>query len=315
MAKVTTEEKSSKEQSVDSNSEASASRPSGGAWRRRLPLLPALIFQIALTQIPFAFSIYYSLTNWNLTAFSPPRMLVWFENYVDLISDPTFRDAIWVTITLTVLSVALSIIFGLALASLLDRKFFGQGFVRTLLITPFLITPVVSALVWREQILSANFGVLNWFLEQIGLSSVEFTTAHAYWSVMFIIVWQWTPFMMLILLAGLQSQDSSVLEAAKVDGASRSATFFQITLPHLRRYIELGILLGVVYISQVFDQIQILAGRLVGTKNVAFEVFDTGFNDLNLGLASAQSIITVVGSIIVATIGLKFLSNLLEEAS
>lgn len=314
MTEVTTEQESSSEQSVDSDSETVSSRPKGGAWRRRLPLLPALIFQIALTQIPFAFSIYYALTNWSLEAFSPPRMLVWFENYIDLAQDPTFRDAVLVTITLTVVSVFLSILFGLILASLLDRKFFGQGFLRTLLITPFLITPVVSALVWRDQLLSANFGVINWFIEQLGFERIEFLGPFAYWSVVLVIVWQWTPFMMLILLAGLQSQDASILEAAKVDGASRWATFRQITLPHLRRYIELGILLGVVYISQVFDQIQIIAGRLVGTKNVAFEVFDTFIQDLDFGVASAQAVVTVVGSIIVATISLRFLNNLLEEA-
>ena len=185
---------------------------------------------------------------------------------------------------------------------------------RTLLITPFLITPVVSALVWRDQLLSANFGIINWFVERLGFDPVPFLGEHVFWSVVLVIVWQWTPFMMLILLAGLQSQDASILEAAKVDGASRWATFRQITLPHLRRYIELGILLGVVYISQVFDQIQIIAGRLVGTKNVAFEVFDAFIQEQALGEASAQAVVTVVGSIIVATISLRFLNNLLEDA-
>ena len=135
---------------------------------------------------------------------------------------------------MTVSAVLLSLLLGTLLALLLDRKFFGQGFVRTLLITPFLIMPVVAGLVWKTQVFNSSFGVLNWLLDSLGFERIEFVTRWPLWSIVAVLVWQWTPFMMLIVLAGLQGQDQSVLEAARVDGASSRAMFFQITLPQLR---------------------------------------------------------------------------------
>ena len=148
---------------------ASARPPSAlqRPWVRRLPLLPALIFTVLITQVPFVMSIFYSLTNWTVVP-PTPREFVGLENYTDLVDDQFFRDAAWVTVVMTVSSVVVSLILGTLLAVLLDRKFFGQGFVRTLLITPFLIMPVVAGLIWKNQMLSGLYGVVNWVLERFG---------------------------------------------------------------------------------------------------------------------------------------------------
>ncbi len=281
-------------------------------WRRRLPLLPALVFTIVVTQVPFVMSLWYSLTDWTVVPPSP-RAFVGLANYAKFWSDGFFREAVWVSIIMTTSSVLLSLLVGTGLAILLDRKFFGQGFVRTLLITPFLIMPVVAGLVWKTQILNASFGVLNWLLDVAGFERIEFVTRYPLLSIIVVLVWQWSPFMMLIVLAGLQGQDASVLEAARVDGASTMATFFQITLPQLRPYLELGVLLGSIYLVQVFDHVDVITGGGPSSTNVPYFVFQRSIGGgWQFGQASAYSIVVVIASIILANLGLRVLSNLLE---
>src|SRR5204862_358617 len=120
------------------------------SWRRRLPLLPALVIMILLTQVPFVMSVYYSLTDWKIVP-PLPRQFVGLDNYRNLVDDHFFRDAAVTTFQLTVFPVIGSLLLGTALALLLDRRFFGRGVVRTLLITPFLMMPVVVGLIWKNQ--------------------------------------------------------------------------------------------------------------------------------------------------------------------
>ena len=282
------------------------------AWRRRLPLLPALLFTIVVTQIPFLFSLWYSLTEWKIVP-PTPREFIGFGNYTDLVNNQFFQDAVWTSVVMTVSSLLLSLLFGTALAILLDRSFFGRGVVRTLLITPFLIMPVVAGLVWNTQMFNSSFGVINWLLDAVGLERIEFVTRFPLISIIIVLVWQWTPFMMLIVLAGLQGQNPSVLEAARVDGATGRAIFFQITLPSLRPYLELGTLLGSIYLIQVFDHIEVITGGGPSSTNVPYFVYQRSIGGgWQFGQASAYSIIVVIASIIIANFGLRVLSNLLE---
>ncbi|MEL6890314.1 MAG: sugar ABC transporter permease [Actinomycetota bacterium] len=281
-------------------------------WKRRVPLLPALLFTIVVTQVPFLFTLFYSLTDWRLDT-PEPRQFIGLENYGSLPDDRFFRDAAWVSVQMTVLAVLLSLVVGTGLAILLDRKFFGQGVVRTLLITPFLLMPVVAGFIWKTQMFSATFGVLNWLLERVGVEPVEFATKYPLWSVIVVLVWQWSPFMMLIVLAGLQGQDTSVLEAAKVDGATSFGVFRQITLPQLRPFMELGVLLGAIYLVQVYDHIEVITGGSPDSKNLPFYIAQRSTGGGNVfGLASSYSIIVVIATIIIANIGLRVLSNLFE---
>ena len=287
------------------------------SWRRRLPLLPALVFTIALTQIPFVMSIYYSLTDWKIVPPSP-REFVGLDNYRHLFSDHFFRDAAVTTVELTVFPVLGALVIGSAFALLLDRKFFGRGFVRTLMITPFLMMPVVVGLIWKNQMFNGLYGVLNWVIEKLGGDSIEFVSRYPTLSIILVLSWQWTPFMMLIILAGLQSQPADVLEAAKVDGATPFGIFRQLTLSHLRPYMELGILLGTIYLIQVYDLIAVMTGGGPGSTNLPYFVFQKSIGGgWEFGQASSFSIVVVVASIIVATIALRVLSGLLkgEEAA
>jgi sorbitol/mannitol transport system permease protein len=283
-------------------------------WRRRLPLLPALVFTVLITQIPFLMSIWYSLTSWKLVP-PTPRTFVWFKNFTRMFSaeDRFFREAAVTTLVMTVSAVLISLVLGTLFAMLLDRKFFGQGLVRTLLITPFLLMPVVAGLIWKLQMFNSIYGVLNWLLDVVGLKRVEFIGQHPTASVVAVLVWQWTPFMMLIMLAGLQSQPTDILEAAKVDGASSFGVFRQLTLPHLRRYFELGMLLGTIYIVQAFDHVQVMTGGGPGSTNIPYFVYKRSIGGGWLfGRASAYSIVVVLAALIIANLSLRLVSGLLK---
>jgi sorbitol/mannitol transport system permease protein len=161
--------------------------------------------------------------------------------------------------------------------------------------------------------LSSLYGVVNWVIERLGMEPIEFVSRYPLASIVAVLVWQWTPFMMLIILAGLQSQPAEVLEAAKVDGATGIGTFRQLTLPHLRPYLELGTLLGTIYLIQVFDQVAVMTGGGPGSTNIPYFVYQRSIGGgWEFGKASAYSIVVVIASIIVATIALRVLSRLLK---
>jgi sorbitol/mannitol transport system permease protein len=257
-------------------------------------------------------SIYYSLTDWHVVP-PGPRKFIGLDNYSHLFSDHFFRSAVWTSIELTVVPVIGALILGSAFALLLDRKFFGQGFVRTLLITPFLLMPVVVGLVWKNQMFNDLYGVINWVVEKLGGSAVDFVGRYPTWAIAATLIWQWTPFMMLIMLAGLQSQPADVLEAAKVDGATPWGIFRQLTVAHLRPYMELGVLLGTIYLIQVYDLVAVMTGGGTGSTNVPYFVFQRSIGGgWEFGQASAYSIVVVIASIVIATFSLRVLSGLLK---
>ena len=291
--------------------------PFSSAWRRRLPLLPALVYMIAITQLPFLVSIYYSFTNLKdktQSLIPEPTRFIGIDNYKQIFSDPFFRQAVWTSLKMTVLAVLLSLLIGTLFALLLDRKFLGQGLIRTLLITPFLLMPVVAALIWKQQMFSSLFGILDKVLNFLGLNSVAFISSHPLGSIVTVLVWQWTPFMMLIILAGLQSQPGDIIEAANVDGASAVGIFRQLTLPHLRRYLELGALLGSIFIVQAFDAIDVMTGGGPGSTNVPYYVYQESIGGgFRYGSASAYAIVVVIFAIIIATFALRVLSSLFAD--
>jgi sorbitol/mannitol transport system permease protein len=302
----------------------------GERWRRRGPLLPALIFTIVITQIPFLLTIAISTLNWNVLEPGDKNFLgmgnytsfAWLDNYATVFTDTRLRHAVINTVVLTASVVVLSSLLGLALAVLLDRKFPGRGIARTLLIAPFLVMPVASALVWKHALYNPDYGllngVLNWVWQLFGADQgpvIDYVSKFPMPAVIAALVWQWTPFMMLILLAGLQSQPGDVLEAAKIDRADGVQTFRYITLPHLRQYIELSALLGSIYVLQTFDAIFTITqgGPGSATTNLPYEIYLTMFRKYEYGEAAAAGVVVVIGTIIVATFALRTISSLFTE--
>jgi sorbitol/mannitol transport system permease protein len=298
-------------------------------WRRRGPLMPALVFTILVTQIPFLLTIAISTLHWNVLQPGSKNFLgmgnfssfAGLSNYATVFTDTRLRNAVINTIVLTASVVILGSLIGLALAVLLDRKFPGRGLARTLLIAPFLVMPVASALLWKHALYNADYGllngVMNWVAHLFGGQGpvVDYVSSTPMPAVVVALVWQWTPFMMLILLAGLQSQPGDVLEAAKIDRADGFQTFRYITLPHLRQYIELSALLGSIYVLQTFDAIYTITqgGPGSATTNLPYEIYLTMFRKYEYGEAAAAGVVVVIGSIIVATFALRTISSLFTE--
>jgi sorbitol/mannitol transport system permease protein len=286
-------------------------------WQRRLPLLPALIYIIIVTQIPFLVTLWYSFQSYFFDVPGPPHF-IGFSNYTTVFASSAFRGALVRSVVMTASAVILAMLLGVLFALLLDRKFLGRGVVRTLIITPFLIMPAAAALVWAGPMLDPNFGLLNYLLQPFGVHHVAWLSTHALGSVIVVMIWQWTPFMTLIVLAGLQSQPTDTLEAAKVDGAGAFATFRELTVPHLRPYIELGVLLGSIYLVNVFDAVRLMTdgGPGTATTNLPFYLYTQVNYAFDVGGAAAAGVVTVILTIIVATFALRMFARVFrfEEA-
>lgn len=294
---------------------AAPGKPPNGklrAWATRAPLLPALIFLIVVTQLPFVATLVISLFDWN-SLYPDAREFTGLGNYAEVLGDSDLRNSVWTTILLTVTVVLVSLVLGLLLALLLDQKFKGRGIVRTLLIAPFLVVPVAAALMWKHVLFNPEYGLLNGLLSYVGGPQPDWISEMPLLAVEASLIWQWTPFMMLILLAGLQSRDHQQIEAARVDGASGWQIFRHLTLPHLRRYLELGALLGSIYIVQNFDAVFTLTSGGLGTANLPYTVYQTFYQAHENGLASAAGVLVVIGSLIIATFALRVVSSLFRE--
>jgi sorbitol/mannitol transport system permease protein len=283
----------------------------------RLLVMPALIFAILVTQAPFILTIWYSLQRWNLNR-PERRAFVGLDSYVYLLTqDASTRAAVANTVVFVVGSVVASLALGLLYAELVNRRFPGRGIVRTLLITPFLIMPAAAALTWKNQMLNPNYGVVDWVIDVIlpGNPGPSWLEDLPMLSVIAVVVWRWAPFMMLILLAGMQSISEEVREAARVDGATGWREFRDITLPHLFRFMQLGGLLGTVFIVQEIDPIFMMTqgGPGDATTTLPYRVYELARQSFDVGRGAALGVLVVLISIVIITLLVRLLDRMLER--
>jgi polyol transport system permease protein len=286
--------------------------PPGAGWLRLRSWLgrPAVIYMIVFTQVPLIFTLYYSLSNWNFLRPDRTRF-VGIENYIDFFRDPDMLVIIRNTLVFSSSVVLLSLIFGMILALLLNRQFRGRGIARTLLITPFLIMPTVSAVMWKNMLLNPAFGLISSTLAALGGPRIDWINSYPMFSIVAIVTWEWTPFMMLILLAGLQSLQQEHLEAAQIDGAGKLEMFYYIIVPHLRRYIEIGVLLEVLFVLNIFGEIFVTTtgGPAIDTTTLTFNIYKEAFLRWNVGRASAYGVIAVVLANVVTIVFLRIIRS------
>lgn len=295
--------------------------PSLMGWLRnqpvgRLLILPAMLYVIVVTQAPFIMTIWYSFQRWNLLR-PGRREFIGVDNYVSLFTrNQAFREATMNTVVFIVAAVLFSLLLGLFYAELVNHRFPGRGIVRTLLITPFLVMPVAAALNWKNLMLNPNFGVVNWFTRSAlpGDISPNWLGHFPELSVIGVLVWRWAPFMMLILLAGMQSISEEVREAVRVDGATPWQEFRDITLPHLYRFLQLGGLLGTVFIVQEIGPIYMMTqgGPGNATTTLPYLVFRESIEGLDVGFGAAIGVVVVILSIILITLLLRTLDRVMR---
>jgi sorbitol/mannitol transport system permease protein len=264
--------------------------------------LPALVYMIVMTQIPFVLALWFSLHSWNLLVPSEGFPFVGLSNYITMFfHDPNFWPIMGHTLALVVGGMVLAVIAGTILAVLLNRPLPGSNALRAVATVPFLVTPSVMALLWKNLFFSPS-GITNWVLHLVGLPAVSWFSSFPLETVILIVAWEWTPFVMLVLLAGLQAIPDEVLEAAKVDGATALTTFWRVIVPLLRKPYEIALLFGTIFIFQTFGEIYLTTGGGPGiaTNTLPYYTYRTGLISFQVGMAAALGVIGVIVAILAA---------------
>lgn len=203
-------------------------RRDGASWL----VSPSVAALLLWMSIPLAMTIWFSFSRYNLL--NPDvKGFAGFDNYHFLATDPSFGPAIWHTLALIGAVLVITVVGGVLTAVLFDRKFYGQGIARLLMIAPFFVMPTVSALIWKNMILHPVYGLVASAMRAVGLTPIDWFADYPLTAVVIIVAWQWLPFAFLILFTAIQSLDQEQKEAARIDGAGPIAMFFYITLPHL----------------------------------------------------------------------------------
>ncbi|TLS38849.1 carbohydrate ABC transporter permease [Pseudalkalibacillus caeni] len=244
-----------------------------------------------------------------------------FKHYKDNFTDKRMWSALWNTTMFTVISVFVELLLGLAIALLINKAFIGRGLIRASILIPWAIPTAVSALMWKFLYDGQN-GVVAKIFEEVGLvdsmSNLLTTDAGAMFSVIFADVWKTTPYMSLLLLAGLQTIPASLYEAASIDGASKWKQFITVTLPLLKSSILVALLFRTLDAFRVFDLIYVLTGGgpANSTETISILAYKVMFSQTNFGEGSALAVIVFICVAIISTIYIKFLgSDLLNDSS
>ena len=268
---------------------------------------PAGIVLFMLTIYPFLANLWYSLLSYELTR-PKNRPFVGLSNYIRVLTDPEFLAAVERTAIYVVVAVGLELILGMLIAILLSQNLHGESIFRSLLVLPIAATPVAVGLIWRLMY-NPTGGLVNQFLIGVGLPPGKWTgsPATALPSLIIVDIWQWTPFVILILLAGLLALPEEPFEAAKIDGASALQSFWHITIPMLSPLIYTAMLFRFIDAFKTFDIIWVMTGGGPGRATTTLNVFAfrTGFEFLHMGTAAAIAILMLILAITVSTVLLR----------
>lgn len=258
------------------------------SFRARM-LLPLLVVLLAAVGYPLGYSLWLSLTNAKITALDTIRF-VGGQNYADLFRDAQYWDAMRVTFTFVVAAVATELVLGLCIALALQQQRFARNLTRSFLLSPMFITPIAVGLMFRF-LLNQQLGIIPTVLARVGLSYDFFGSGQALWSIVLIDVWQWTPFVVLLLLAGLEGLPKQPFEAARIDGASVLYTFRRITLPLLIPVITVAVLIRGLDALKIFEYVYAITrgGPGAETQTMQYLVYNTGITYFRLGSGAAMA--------------------------
>lgn len=277
-------------------------------------MTPVILFLIVAALIPTILAINDSLTDLSLASFLPSGQFIGLENFRELLgSDPKFYAALGRTALFVMLAVPIELVLGLSIAVLLNRQFRGQRLVVTTLILPTMVAPVVVGMMWR-LLLMPSFGPVTYWLNQLGFFTAQSIFSgefSAFVALVIIDIWEWTPFVMLILLAGLTALPQDPIEAAHLDGASNWQVFRYIQLPLLRPLIVLAVMFRAIDASKVFDTIYVLTGGGPGsaTELISIFAYRTTFVSWKLGYGAAICLVLAYISLILAAVFYKVVSR------
>jgi multiple sugar transport system permease protein len=280
-------------------------------------LSPTMLLLLFITVTPLIWSLYLSFTSWSVIQ-DAGRAPIWVgtENYWSLLTDNRTWQRFVVTGQFVVPAVVIELLLGFGAAMLLNRKFTGRGLIMTLMLIPMMLSPVVVALFWR--FIMQGEGVLNYYVTQVfGADPVLWLTDRwiAPWALVLVDVWMWTPFMMLISLAGLSAVPKYLYEAAAVDRAGAWFRFRHITLPMVMPLLLIAIIFRTMDAYKLFDQVFVLTGGGPGrfTQTAALYVYEVAFKNFETGEGSALGYIMLIVIIALANLFIRVLNSTKAE--
>lgn len=258
-------------------------------------IAPGLLLLAALALYPFVFLVKISFQEYSPINSRNP--FVGLDNYIRLLTYINFWNSIRVTVTFVVAAVAIELVLGLGLALLYNQHLIGKRILRTLILLPIVMTPTVVGLMFRFM-MNEQYGILNFFISILGAQRTAWLSDinYALPALIATDIWQWTPFMLLILLAGLQGLPEEVYEAVRVDGASKWQAFIYVTVPMLSKVIYIAALLRVIDSFRAYDTVYMMTrgGPINATSTMSWLVYDKGFRTLDFGFGAAICVVMLI---------------------
>jgi multiple sugar transport system permease protein len=274
---------------------------------------PAVILMLLVTAWPMLRALYLSLFRYRLTA-PDDRAFVGLSNYWTILSDSLFWKDTFNTVLIMVITVAVELVIGFAFAMVMHRIIFARGVMRTAILIPYGIITVVSAFAWQFAF-SLNNGFVNGWLPFVGS---DYNWFGSHWPAMFAImvseIWKTTPFMALLLLAGLSQISEDMLEAAKVDGATWWQRLFKVILPNMRAAIMVAVLFRALDAFRIFDNIYVMTRGAQNTESSSFLTYRQVIEQMQLGMGSALSVLLFLTVLLLAFLIVRFFKVDLAQA-
>jgi sorbitol/mannitol transport system permease protein len=269
-------------------------------------LIPAVVMVAVMTQVPFLMTLIFSTLRWNLSRPDIPRTFSGFENYlyflkIESFSDvPPFYGILGQTVLVTGMTLLICSILGFLFSLLLDHQIPGINIARTLMLGPFFVMSTASGVIWKTTIFNTTFGWYGIIAKTLGLTPVDLVSYHPLAVIIALFVWQWLPFFVLIILAGLQGLDQEVLDSMRVDGVNWLAAIFYIKLPLIMNHLRVAIMLGLVFVIKEFGLILTTTAGGPGTRSytLPYYVYMQIFSANNVGRAGALAAMTVILTLI-----------------
>lgn len=290
---------------------ASRTRRRTGRGLGHAMLVPALLLLVALIIVPLVYSAGLSAYSWKLTDIDLPKQFAGLANYTKLLGDPTVRTAILNTVIYVVAAVGFELVLGFIVAAALFDMTKGRRLANALILLPMIIAPVITSLLWR-YLLDPQFGLVAQIMGVFGAPSGIgwFGDQHLALPALIVVdIWQWTPFVILILHAGMLSIGQEQFEAAGIDGASRLVVLRRIVLPAIVPQIMIVLLFRTMDTYRIFDTVFVLTkgGPGLATETIGLYTYRTGFSYFDMGYAMALSIFILVTVVLVSTVYIRLL--------
>jgi multiple sugar transport system permease protein len=260
---------------------------------------PAIILMLLVTAFPMLRAIWLSVYNYSLTA-PDDREFIGLSNYVTALTDPLFWQTTGITVFYMVVTVAVELVIGFAFAMVMHRVIFGRGVVRTSILIPYGIITVVSGFAWQFAFSYQN-GFINEWLPFVGADYNWFgQTGSAVIAICVSEIWKTTPFMSLLLLAGLAQVSEDMIEAAKVDGATWSQRLWKVIIPNMRAAIMVAVLFRALDAYRIFDNIFVMTNGAEKTESISFLTYRQTIEQFQLGMGSALSVLLFLSVLLIA---------------